>query len=53
MDSPISEIDIPSVAFADDFKLLASLARHFHSAVQENIDRIFALSQRIRNTTLN
>ena len=48
MDSLLSEIDIPSVAFAYDFKLLASLARHSHSAVQENIDRIYAWSQRMR-----
>ena len=47
MDSLLSEIDIPSVAFADDFKLTASLARHSHSAMQENIDRIFAWSQRM------
>ena len=45
MDSFVSEIDIPPIAFADDFKLLASLARHFHSTVQENIDRIYAWSQ--------
>ena len=48
MDSLLSEIYIPSVAFADDFKLLASLAHHFHRAVQENTDRIFAWSWRIR-----
>ena len=42
MDSLLSEIDIPSVALADDFKLLASLVRHSHSTVQENIDRIYA-----------
>ena len=45
MDSLLSEIDVPSVAFADDFKLLASLARHSHSAMQENIDRISAWFQ--------
>ena len=44
----LSKIDIPSVALADDFKLLASLARHSHSAVQENIDRFFAWSQLMR-----
>ena len=48
MDSLLSEIDIPSVAFADDFKLLTSLAHHSHSIVQENIDRIYAWSQRMR-----
>ena len=48
MDSLLSEIDIPSVAFADDFKLFVSLALHSHSAVQENIDRIYAWSQRMR-----
>ena len=48
MDSLLSEIDIPSVAFADDFKLLASLARNSHGTVQENIDRIYAWSQRMR-----
>ena len=48
MDSLQSEIDIPSVAFADDFKLLASLARHSRSTVQENIDRIYARSQFMR-----
>ena len=48
MDSLLSEIDIPSVAFADDFKLFASLARHSHRTVLENIDRICAWSQRMR-----
>ena len=48
MDSLLSEIDILSVAFADDFKLLASMVRHSHSTVQENIDRIYAWSQRMR-----
>ena len=48
MDSLLSKIDIPSVAFADDFKLLASLARHSHSAMQENINCIYAWSQRMR-----
>ena len=48
MDSLLSEIDISSVAFADDFKLLASLTRHSHSTVQENIDHIYAWSQRKR-----
>ena len=47
MDSLLSEIDIPSVAFADDFKLLASLARYSHSIGQDNINLIFAWSQRM------
>ena len=42
MDSLLSEIDILSVTFADDFKLLANLDRHYRSAVQENIDCIYA-----------
>ena len=48
MDSLLSEIDISSVAFADDFKLLASLACHSHCTVQEHIERIYAWSQRMR-----
>ena len=48
MDSLLSEINIPSVAFADDFKLLASLACYSYSTVQENIDRIYAWPQRMR-----
>ena len=38
----------PNRLMADDFKLLASLARHSLSTVQENIDRICAWSQRMR-----
>ena len=48
MDFLLSEIEIPSVTFADDFKLLASLARHSYSTVQENINRIYTWSQRMR-----
>ena len=48
IDSLLLEIDISSVAFADNFKPLASLARYSHSAVQENIDRNFAWSQRMQ-----
>ena len=41
MDSLLSEIDIPSVAFVDDFKLLASLARHSHSIPCKKILIVF------------
>ena len=40
MDSLLLEIEIPSVAFADDFKLLACLTRHSHKRILITCKRI-------------